>query len=74
MEIAMLSRKYSKEEVALEVADKLAPGFDELRQQLSDIADAVGVGGSSEDLGRHEEPKEDSAQEKSDLGLRVLVS
>ena len=57
----MLSRKYSKEEVALEVADKLAPGFDELRQQLSDIADAVGVGGSSEDLGRHEEPKEDSA-------------
>ena len=57
----MLSRKYSKEEVALEVADKLAPGFNELRQQLSDIADALRVGGNSEDLGRQEAPKEDSA-------------
>ncbi len=57
----MLSWKYSKEEGALEVADKLAPRFDELRQQLSDIADALRVGGNSEDLGRHEEPEEDSA-------------
>ena len=61
MGIAMLSWKYSKEEGALEVADKLAPRFDELRQQLSDIADALRVGGNSEDLGRHEEPEEDSA-------------
>ena len=61
MGIAMLSWKYSKEEGALEVADKLAPRFDELRQQLSDIADALGVGGNSGDPGRHEEPEEDSA-------------
>ena len=57
----MLSRKYSKEEGALEVADKLAPRFDELRQQLSDIADVLGVGGKSGALGRQEAPEEDSA-------------
>ncbi|MDB4504329.1 hypothetical protein N9240_00205 [Akkermansiaceae bacterium] len=60
----MLSRKYSKEEVALEVADKLAPRFDELRQQLSDIADALRVAGDSEapsrDEGFEKAPEEDS--------------